>query len=281
MSIQELYEDNINEYLDVVGTDIAEDMSRMYFHGIACHDDLDDTLKAALVWELKSVEKPEDTESEIVCVFQEDSEGLIAALEEYSKRIGDDKVARSFFELSDIDETREIVFADSGFDMSTAESREIKIPLGKLRSLSMLKDKVPKYIKSLSEIDNDQFNQGMIRIMFNKNVGALDDMCYLSKEWYDQETSSCVITDGKVNGFFLVHRYPSGILVPVLLYAAGPYSKYDLLYMMRHSINSALAAYPEDTMVSIRRRNDKVRALATKLFPDEKGSTVISGQRIE
>ena len=38
-------------------------MSRVYYRGIACHDEETDDFLSALIWKLKSVETPEDTES--------------------------------------------------------------------------------------------------------------------------------------------------------------------------------------------------------------------------
>lgn len=281
MIIRELYEDNIYDYMEWLDRDMAENMSRMYFRGIACHDDLDEILKAALIWELKSVETQEATESEIAWIYDDDQEYMDAAFDEYSERVSDDDVSRSFFESKDINKKTEGTLADRGFELTSKESRDLLIPLGEFRSLSILKKNPPKFIHSLELVETTEFNEGMIRILFNKNVSGLEDLCYLPKEWYDQRVSCCVRTDGRINGLLLVHRYPSGTMRPVLFYSSGSDYRHNLLDMMRFSISSALDTYPDDTVVLIRRRNEYITALMTKLFPGKKGEPATMGQRLE
>lgn len=281
MIIRELYEDNIYDYMEWLDQDMAENMSRMYFRGIACHDDLDEILKAALIWELKSVETQEDTESEIAWIYDSDPLYMDAALDEYNERASEDDVSRSFFESTDIKKTTEETLTDRGFELTSKESRDLFIPLGEFRSLSIIKKNPPKYIHSLELVETTEFNQGMVRILFNKNIGGLEDMCYLPKEWYDQRVSCCVRTDGRINGLLLVHRYPSGTLRPVLFYSSGSDYRHNLLDMMRFSITAALDTYPDDTVVLIRRRTEDITALMTKLFPGIKGEPAVMGQRSE
>ncbi len=281
MITQELQEFNINNYMDVVDPDRAEDISRYYFRGVACLDDLDESLKAALIWELKSVERDEETSSEIMWLYDTDSEYLEYALEEYSKRVLEEDVCRSFFELADTGDSEEKLLSLSGFELLPVESRDLRIPLSELREVHALRKKAPNYIRSLGSIDNDMFDQGMIKIMFNRNAGSLEDMYYLPKDWFDEKVSCCVMTDGMINGFLLVHRYPSGLMMPVFFSSSGSDSRYNLLEMMRFSAHSALAAYPGDTTVLIRRRNESVRKLTEKLFPGKTGDMVMSGERRE
>ncbi len=281
MDIREIYEGNIREYAKWIDRDVAENMSRVYFRGIAACDDLDDSLKAAMIWELKSVEKEEDTGSEIVWVYDGDREYFAAALGEYSKRISDEDVRSSFFEFPGMDADTEQIFAGHGFKLSVHESRDIRIPLKDFRHLSVARKEAPSYIHSLDSISIDQFNQGLIRILFYQNVNAPEDVCYLPKNWYDQRVSCCVVTDDKINGFLLVYQCPSGMIMPVLFYAVGSDSRYDLLDMMRFSIHSALAVYPKNTTVLIRRGTRAIRELVAKLFPGEKGEDATSGERTE
>ncbi len=285
MFFQELHESNIHKYKEIVGKDRAEDISRYFFRGIACFDDPDDdseeSLKAAMIWELKSAESDEDTASEITWVYDAEPGSLEAALDEYSKRVRDEDVRRSFFELTDIGNNEKDVLSLSGFNLSSAESRDLRICLKEFGELRALRRKAPNYIYNLGSIDSDQFEQGMIKIMFNQNAAALEDMYYLPKEWFDEKVSCCVMTDGCVNGFLLVHRYPSGLIRPVLFYSVGADSNYNLLDMMRYSVHAALAEYPDDTPVLIRRRTKSVSKLTDKLFPGKKGEAVISGKRIE
>ena len=281
MNIKDLYEDNIEEYEDWIDEDVAENMSRLYYRGVACHDDTDDRLLAALIWELKSVEAEDDTEAEIGWFYCAESEYLEEAIREYKKRIETEDVSRSFFESTLVNKEMGEVLKGEGFDVSEVESKELRIPLKEFGKLPVVGKKVPSYIQSIDTLDKNEFNRGMIKIIFQKNVGALEDMCYLPKSWYDGHVSCCVKTDGKVNGFLLVHAFPSGTLMPVLYYATGPDSKFNLAYMMRYSILAALDRYPEDTTVIIKRRSKHIEALTGKMFPGAKGENARAGERSE
>ena len=285
MYIQELHESNIHKYQELTGIDRAEDISRYFFRGIACFDDPDedseDSLKAAMIWELKPEDDDTDITSEISWIYDTDSESLEAALDEYSQRALEEDVVKTCFELAGLKDNEEDVLSFSGFNMSPAESRDLKVSLKDFQMLTALRKKAPKYIQSIGSIDHEMFDQGLIKIMFNQNAGGLEDMYYLPKEWFDEKVSCCVMTDGLINGFLLVHRYPSGLLMPVFFYSAGADSRYNLLEMMRFAVHSASEEYPEDTPVLIRRRNESVRALTEKLFPGKQGKEVMKGERAE
>ena len=281
MSVVELREDNIDEYLAWVDEDNAEDMSRAYYRGIAYHDDESDDFVAALIWQLKSVESTYDTEAELEWFYCVEPEHLNLALKEYKKRAKLDDVTRTYFENTELNDEMCKVLKKRGFKLSEVESREVRVSVRELSELSIVGKKVPQYVQSIGSILESEFNQGMARIIFKKNVGALEDMCYLPKEWYDQNVSCCVKTDGKVNGLLLVHTYPSGIITPVLFYATGPDYKYNLAYMLRFSIQAAIAHYRESTTVLIRRRTGETKNLFKKLFPKKTGEMAVAGERTE
>ena len=44
MDIRTIFDDNINEYADHVDKDVAENMSRIYYRGMAGHDPDDNSL---------------------------------------------------------------------------------------------------------------------------------------------------------------------------------------------------------------------------------------------
>ncbi len=117
--------------------------------------------------------------------------------------------------------------------------------------------------------------------MFAYTDPVLEDLSYLPKRWFEQTVSCCVKTDGKVSGFLLVHACPSGVLMPVLFFAVGADSRFNLLEMMRFSIAQAALNYPKDTVIRILRRNPPVRALSEKLFPGRKGKPAKAGKRFE
>ena len=136
-------------------------------------------------------------------------------------------------------------------------------------------------IAELGEITGREFRQGIIGCLYNGRKGIYDDLSAIPIGWYDQEISCVVRTDDEVTGFLLVHRTPSGSLMPVLFYAGGPNSRMDLLGMLIFAIQRAGEECPPDTKVLIRRHSHEVRALSDNLFPGVKGREILYGERTE
>ena len=279
MNIKEIMEDNIEDYSSVISDDVAENMERMYFRGLACHDD-DDNIQSAIIWELRSVEKDADTEAQIECVYAENPDSLGTLLEEYHNQATDEDVVRTFFELTSLDDKVGSALGGCGFDVSSVESRDVIIPVSELRTLPLMKKRPPDYVKSIADLDLKSYHQGIMKILFKDDVSAMEDLSYIPKTWFEQDVSCYVTTDDKVNGFLLVHEFPSGILMPVLYNATGPDFLKDLAYMMIYSIAWAAKKHP-DAKVLVRRRNKNVAAMVGKLFPGKKGFPAMAGKREE
>lgn len=120
-----------------------------------------------------------------------------------------------------------------------------------------------------------------MNILFRYDDISQEDIAYLPKDWYEQSVSCYTKTDGKVTGLLLVHACPSGILLPVLFYAVGADFKQNLIGMLRYSIRKAAEVYPGETVIRIHRRNNNVKVLSSKFFPDKKGAPAIAGERME
>ena len=279
MNIKEIMEDNIEEYSSIISEDVAENMERMYYRGLACHDD-DGGVQSAMIWELRSVEKDGDTEACIESVYADDLGSLEDLLKEYHDQAVDEEVVRSFFEITALDKEVGDALGGLGFDISSVEGSDVMLTVSELAAIPLMKKKPPSYIKSIAELDIKSYHQGIMKILFKNDVSAMEDLSYIPKNWFEQDVSCYVITDNKVNGFLLVHKFPSGILRPVLYCATGPDSVKDLAYMMIYSIGRAAEKHP-DSKVLIRRRNDKVKAMVNKLFPGKKGEPAMSGKREE
>ncbi len=161
------------------------------------------------------------------------------------------------------------------------ESRDIDVTVDECKALFIAKKAAPSYVQSILNLTNEEFYQGLMNILFKYDNPALEDLAYLPKKWYEQSVSCYIKTDGKVTGFLLLHACPSGILIPVLLFAVGADSRMSLVEMMRFSIQKAAEIYPGNTVIRIHRRNGSVAALSNKLFPDKKGEPAIAGERFE
>ncbi len=277
MEIIELNADNISDYEDIIDPDVAENIGREFYHGILAEDE--GSPSGALIWEYKNLEEDADTEAEMVYIGAKSAETIKELVSEFSDQASDEDVVFSFFEVSALSDEAEKQLSEEGFEISKNEGRDLVLKVSDLGFLASKKKKIPEKIVGLSELMEIQFMQGVTNCLFHGKKGMIEDLEYIEKDWFDEEISSAVITDSKISGYFLVHRFPSGNLMPVLLTAMGPDANIDLLNMIRFSALKALENYPGDTTLIIRRHNDLVRALTKKLFGDRAGSEAVRGER--
>ncbi|MBR4515092.1 MAG: hypothetical protein IKO61_09435 [Lachnospiraceae bacterium] len=278
MDIIELNNENVSEYESVLEPDISESIGRMFYRGIAAVGE-DNSPAGAMVWEYKNMEDEADTDAEIYLINSEGGDALASLLSEFDSQIKGSEVTMSFLELEDISEEEKKGLKDDGFEIKEGESRDIELTVEDVKSLMALKKKLGDNVVGLDELMELQFMQGVTNCLFKGKKGLVEDLEYLEKDWFDETASSCVITDGKVSGMFLIHRFSSGVLMPVLFHASGPDSKIDLLSMIAFSARRAVENYPSDTRIVIRRHNAMVKALAAKLFAGRTGREAISGCR--
>ena len=74
----------------------------------------------------------------------------------------------------------------------------------------------------------------------------------------------------------LIHKTPSGVLVPQLWYAVGADAMTLFLNMLSFSAKRATEIYPTDTKVLIRRGSKEIRVFTQSLFEDFSGHNVYS-----
>lgn len=281
MNLKTIDGNNINEYSEYVDGDVSENMARMYYRGLAGHNPDDDSLLSLLIWELKSISDDKDTESELHCIYAIDPSYIPSLMEGYHTEALKEDVRKTVFETTDPDEGKKSALEECGFTTRSAESRNISITVDECRALSIARKNAPPFVQSIVFLTDQEFYQGLMNILFKYDNPAPEDLAYLPKDWYEQMISCYTKTDGKVTGFLLIHPCPSGILVPILLFAVGADSRINLVEMMRFSIRRASELYPGNTTIRILRRNEPVRALSAKLFPDKKGEKAIVGKRTE
>ncbi len=281
MDIKAVHENNVYEFSDYLDCDVAENIGRMYYNGIAGCDPDDDSLLSLLIWELKFVKNSDDAESELKWIYAADPSFIAPLLEDYHKEVQDGRVRRTYFECPPMEEAKETVLKNCGFSIKPVEGRDINVTVNEAAALPFAKKEAPSYIQSIVFLENQQFYQGLMNILFKYDNPALDDLAYLPMEWYEQSVSCYTKTDGKVTGLLLVHACASGVLVPVLFFSVGADSRMNLVEMMRFSIRQAAEIYPGDTIIRIHRRNKEVSALSAKLFPNRKGVDAVAGERAE
>lgn len=279
--IREITEDNVSDLTQYLGEDVAENIGREYFYGLGLFDALEEPA-AALVWCIKNTDCFDDAQAELCFFSYENEEDGRELLQEYSERVLDENVIRSFFEFEGLGKDNEQMLKHEGFKVKKTEGKNLFVKLEELSEMRFAaKKSTPSYIVSLDRVTQAQFKQGVTNCMFAGRAGVNEDLAMLPMEWYEKEISACVITDGKAKGFLLIHRRPSGILMPVLLYASGVDARKEMLNMMRFCINAAVKKYPGDTKVLIYRYDDNTRSLSSYLFPGKKGDKVTVGERAE
>ena len=278
MKITDLNTDNVSDYEDILDEDISESIGREFYCGIVASTE-DDPSVGAMIWEYRNVEDDDGATAELCYINADSKEDTDALLTDFAEQAMLENVSDTFFEISMLPGEVSDTFKEHGFDLKKDESRDIVVKISELSKLATMVKKIPGNIECLGNIREIQFMQGVTNCIFNGKKGLLEDLEYIEKDWFDEDISSCVITDNKISGLFLVHRFPSGKLMPVLLAAIGPDARKDILYMIVNSAQKGLLTYPPDTGVIIRRHNQSVRALAKKLFPNKTGETVIFGEK--
>ena len=278
MEIIELNMDNVSEYNSALDPDVSESIGRDFYRGIVALNQGNNPV-GAMIWEYKNMEEDVDTDAEIYLLNAKEEAPAKQMLDEYDEQTSACEVRRSYFEVSSLPEEVKQVFIDAGFEISDRESDDLKLTVSDLKSLTALKKKVSKNTCGLGELTELQFMQGVTTCLFNGRKGIVEDLEFMDKEWFEYDLSSCTITDGKINGMLLVHRFSSGALMPVLFAATGPDSKIDLLNMIVYTARKATELYSHDCTVVIRRHNKSVKALSAKLFGKKTGEQVLYGCR--
>ena len=266
--------DRFKDYLDEIN---AADLSRHFYRGLIALTD--DSPCACLVYELKNYEEAEDTEAEITYFSVRDEEAGERLLSEFESEAGKARAKSIFFELPELSDLEKEVMEDIGFLIENREGQDLMLSLKELNAIPALSKKPKNYIKSIRTLPEKKLRLGINNCLFYNKKGALEDLGILPTDWFEQDISNCVLSDGKVTGLFLVHVRGDRSLSVDLLYAAGKEYQQDLLHMLRYGLAAALKKYPHETKVVVRRHNKEIRALTGKLFPGKSGRTVFAGER--
>ena len=278
--ILEINRDIQNSCEELMLPDTSENLTRKHCRSLAAVND-EGVPEGILVWMLKDKEDKEGSEAELIDLKSPKKEVMEQLLSEYGERTGDDYVDRSFFERAEMTPEEKEAFLSAEFDLEEKEGRDITLTVSELQSMKIKKKKVPDTIKNIGVLQDLQFWQGITNCVLHGKTGLMDDLAVMTKDWYDPQLSCYVKTDNRVNGYFLIHKTPSGILMPVLLTATGPDSKLDLLNMLCYTINATITLCPPDTKIVIRRHAEYVTSMVSYLLPGRKGETVWAGNRME
>lgn len=267
------------EYLDYASENIGRDWCRAFL----ITDEEETTPYAGICWELIGADDDDEVTSQILWCRIWDEQASIALFEEYKQRAKNEGVISTSFELP-IEEVRSAkdAFAKAGFSLVEAEGSAISITLSDAMELPFVKKgTLPYYVTNLSDFSERGIKRGIASCLYHGAKGLLYDQATIPTEWFNLDVSSCVETDGKISGLFLLHENPAGALIPQLLFAYGPDFQKDILMMIRCTIQAAGMILPWGTKILLYRHDKRTHALISHLFPNHKGIPVLRGKRAE
>ena len=280
MTVIEITDDNAENFEAFIDEDMIENLEREFFRGIGAMDDSGKPV-GALVFELKDSESEADTKSRIrsLNVLNDEVKDLI--MSEYEDAASNEAVVESFYELPDEEMSKRL--EASGFSLEVMEGLDLVVTMEDIKKLvrTININKFPAYISSLGEVSVAQYRTFIKNCMFKGRYGLLEDLPYLTKNWFEQEVSCCALTDDDLSGVFLLKRTPSGALFALLYTAFGPDYQRNLGLMMAYTAKRIAEIYPDETRVVIRRHNEGVKKLTDRFFSNLRGEQVFNGKRSE
>ena len=278
MKVVDITTENVDEFSDILTEDVKESIGRKFIRGKGLKNE-DQEPCGCLVWEYKNMNYDDDTEAEILKLSLKDHAGRKELFDAFDLDVKEESTAKCYFDLPGAEKQLTEDFSERGFDTREQESRDAILMLEEMSEIKLLRRKPSSYVVGLEMLLPREFRQGIMKCLYYDRRGLVEDLSTLPMTWYDQEISCAVRTDGEVTGFLLIHAFPSGVLMPVLLFAVGPDHKTDVLDMMRFAFQAAFRKYPPDTKILVRRHNAATKGLVQKMFPTKKGETALCGER--
>ncbi|MBO6215164.1 MAG: hypothetical protein J6N76_06465 [Lachnospiraceae bacterium] len=279
MDIVDIKKDNVEDFEDLLGADISDDMGRNFYRGLGA---IDESGKAhgALIFTLKNADNDEATTSRIVLFSWDSAEVRDMLSNEYHESVSEHEIVNTAYETEDSELAG---FLESiGFDKTAIESPQITVTVEDLKKIPVnLGAKLPPYVHSLSEISVIQFRSAVKNFIVKGTKGSVDDLAYLPLKWFERDVSACTIADDKVNGMFMIRKTPSGELHPVLYTAFGPEYVKNLGMMLVFTASRVIQSYPPETVIRINRHSKQVLAFTAKMLGGFKGNSVFAGNRDE
>ena len=283
--ITDLSDENIRLYSEYIDEDVAENIERTNYSGIVAADDFG-KVYGAMMWQYKNLETDEDSESRIEWIRAENEEAFSQMMNAYKARMMDNEVVLSNVVIP-VKDGRELKdwLKEAGFDMKLTESNLIVVKLSELSNSALMKKmkgkKIPNSVVSIKDLTPRAFRTGVTKCLAKGRKGLCDDLGDLYIQWFETDVS-CASTDGKeVNGFFLFHKMPSGLIAVQLMICLDSNFKTVLPLMMCRFVRAMEKKYGPDQKVAFDRHNEQVLMLAEKLLPRGFGIPVYAGSRRE
>ena len=268
--------DNLDRFKDYLDALSVSDISRYYYRGLVAFDE--DIPSAIMVYELKNLDSDDDTEARITYFSVKEEGAGRRLLSEYRCEAEKSSVKRTYFEFQELSDLEKEVLTSFGFSIQEREGQNLVFTLKELSATPILTKKSKDYVKSIKDVSEKELKNGINSFLSRNIKGSLEDLGILPFDWFEQDISSCVVSDEGVTGFFLTHVRGDNNLSMDFLHVVETGDKLDNLYMLRSGLAVALNKYPIETKAFVRRHNKEIWALLEKLFPDKIGSTVFAGE---
>ena len=281
MNILALDESNTRQYLDYISADMAENIGRLFYHGLIAVGD--EGPVAGIIWHIRNAMSEDGRESAICWLRLDDKAAAEKLFDFYKSSIDTLDVVRSTYSLParNFADGKEALYA-AGFSVELMEGDLIRTTVSEVSSLPIFRKIKPQGdIKPLRELDLRGFNAGLRRFTGQEIRGVCDDLEYLPRDYFDNDVSCYCEVDGMIDGIILFHTLSSGALRIVIMSAMGEDYKRILAQMMSMAVTNARSLYPPRTEICIDRHNYASLALSEKLFPCGFGMPVYMGSRQE
>lgn len=281
MRIIKLNKENISDYRDHIGLDIAERAIRSFSHGLVAIDK--DAPVASIVWEQKNIMSNEPCESLIFHFSAGDDEANELLLSEYKKHMIDEDIYVSRAQIAAKGHANEKkALQKAGFKVSLGEDDVVEVKLSVMLAMPLVaKVKKMANVHPLGEMPDIVFNENVRKMLFMKRYGLCEDIAFLQRSHFDEEISCYFEKDKDVRGLMLVHKTAEGSLRPELLTGWGSDFNKILPVLLVHSVIYAGEICDPGETVIIDRHNTQLLALVEKILPQKIGVPVYIGERYE
>ena len=284
MTIIEISGINAFMYAPYMGEDMAENLNREFYRGIAVVSDEDYSFAAGIVWEYRNVEgDAKNTESVIRWIRIVNPVAEEALFRAYSEKIKVYRPTHSHFVIPVKEgKAEKEALKRAGFTAKLTEGDNVIVSLSELLKMPLAqKRKIPEQIGAIKELSFRAFKRGITKCTLAGRKGLCEDLIYLPMTWFETDVSCYIKKEGLTHGFLLFHKLPSGMLSIQLMYAMGDNPQQNLIGMIRRFIFTMEEKYPADTKILLNRHNQVSLQLTEKLLPRGFGIPVYAGERVE
>ena len=264
------------EYSKFAKADEFENCKRALYEGLMAYEDS----KAAGALLFKKTSDENGSVSEEIVFFDAESDSLCdAILEVFFSKKKDEGVLHVFFELKELSDHARKALEKAGFTISEKNGKDIVVSVDELKNLKLPNLDKNSSVYALSEASDSSFWNAITLSLYNQKPRILEDLENLPRDWFEPEVSCFIKSDKWIEGLFLVHALPSGMLMPCLLFSTGKGSDKNLLSMIRFASSKAGEKYDKDTKILLRKSNDDTAKLIGYFFPDKMGEKVMFGEK--